>query len=115
MAPGRDRDAPRIPRAIRSHGTWTYGEGCLSLRVAGIAADVVRPEVVTVVAAPLDGRPVAVRADEVLVRVLQRELDHLDGMAYVQRLAGAERAAVHALIERGGGDVTCLHPRPYGP
>ncbi|MER6790156.1 peptide deformylase [Streptomyces sp. NPDC000658] len=102
------------PRMIRSHGTWTYGEGCLSLRVEGAAADVVRPKVVTVVATLLDGRVLAVRADEVLARVLQHELDHLEGIAYVQRLADAERAAVYALIERAGGDLRSLPPRPYG-
>ncbi|WP_329416335.1 peptide deformylase [Streptomyces sp. NBC_00704] len=102
------------PRIVGSHGTWTYGEGCLSLRVEGAAADVVRPRVVTVVATLLDGRVLAVRADEVLARVLQHEVDHLDGIVYVQRLDDAELAAVHALVERAGGDPARLPSRPYG-
>ncbi|MCQ9133708.1 peptide deformylase [Streptomyces hilarionis] len=111
------RIVPQIlvdPRVVGSHGTWTYGEGCLSLRVDDATADVVRPKVVTVVATLLDGRVLAVRADEVLARVLQHEVDHLDGIVYVQRLVGAEREAVLASVERAGGDLASLPPRPHG-
>ncbi|WP_405771261.1 peptide deformylase [Streptomyces sp. NBC_00080] len=116
LAHNLGRVLPQImvnPKVTRSQGRWTYGEGCLSLRIEGTAVDVVRPRIISVVATLLDGRVIAVRADELLARVLQHELDHLDGIEYVQRLVGAERAAVYALIEQSGGDLSFLPPRPY--
>lgn len=76
LAHNLGRVLPQImvnPEATRSQGRWTYGEGCLSLRIEGTAVDVVRPRVITVVATLLDGRVIAVRADELLARVLQHE------------------------------------------
>jgi len=93
---------------------WDYEEGCLSLHLDGTGAEVRRPKVVVVHADLLDGTQVVVEADELFARVLQHELDHLDGIEYVQRLTGREATRVYALMRDAGIDTaTWLPPSPY--
>lgn len=67
-----------------SHETGVYEEGCLSL--PGIWAEVVRPLAVTIQAINLKGRPFQLKADGFLARVIQHELDHLNGVLFTDRL-----------------------------
>ncbi len=55
-------------------------EGCLSL--PGIEIDVKRPKEVNVAAQDLDGKPVKIRAKGLLARVIQHEIDHLNGILF---------------------------------
>ncbi len=64
--------------------TWIYEEGCLSL--PGIYADVERPERVKVQAWNRKGRPFKVEADDLLSTCIQHELDHLNGVLFVDYL-----------------------------
>lgn len=99
---------------LDSRDEWTYEEGCLSLHLDGSWAEVVRPKVVVVHADLTDGTQLVVEADELFARVLQHELDHLDGIEYVQRLTGREADRVYALLRETGIDTdTWLPPRPY--
>ena len=68
---------------------WIFEEGCLS--IPGITAEVVRPKEVHFTAVDLDGNEVSFEADELLARVLQHELDHLDGVLFIDRLEPDER------------------------
>ncbi|MFC0506364.1 peptide deformylase [Micromonospora costi] len=102
------------PELLRSSGTWEYTEGCLSLDVPETAARVLRPRTVLVRAAGIDGRALVMMADELFARVLQHEIDHLDGVEYVQRLTGPERARVYQVMRDQGVDVAVMPPRPYG-
>jgi peptide deformylase len=61
-----------------------FHEGCLS--VAGFAALVPRARGVRVEALDEQGRPVTVSARGWYARILQHELDHLDGTLYVDRM-----------------------------
>ncbi|NTX08216.1 peptide deformylase [Myxococcus sp. CA040A] len=61
-----------------------FHEGCLS--VAGFAALVARARGVRVDALDEQGRPVTIRATGWYARILQHELDHLDGTLYVDRM-----------------------------
>jgi peptide deformylase len=61
-----------------------FEEGCLSL--PGIFRDVVRPDAVTVQALDVDGRKFEIEADGMLARVLQHEIDHLDGVLFIDRI-----------------------------
>ncbi|MGQ9808319.1 MAG: peptide deformylase [Armatimonadota bacterium] len=58
-------------------------EGCLS--IPGMAADVRRAVEVRARGQDLDGRPIEFRAEGLLARVLQHEVDHLDGVLFVDR------------------------------
>jgi peptide deformylase len=66
-------------------------EGCLSL--PGIYFDVVRSARVRVEGTDLDGEPVVLEADDLLARVCQHEIDHLDGVLFIDRLEDEDRRA----------------------
>ena len=65
-------------------GLDTYEEGCLS--IPGVYLDVVRPSVVEVSYRDEMGRPQKLRADNLLARCIQHELDHLNGVLFVDRV-----------------------------
>lgn len=111
------RVAPTVlvnPVLLDSWDEWDHEEGCLSLHLEGAWAELRRPKVVVIHADLPDGNQIVVQADELLARVLQHELDHLDGVEYVQRLTGREAARVYAVMRAAGIDTdTWLPPRPY--
>jgi peptide deformylase len=67
----------------------TYEEGCLS--IPEINADVIRPAHVRIQAWNLKGRPFSLDADQLLARVIQHELDHLNGVLFIDRLNPKKR------------------------
>jgi peptide deformylase len=67
-------------------------EGCLSL--PKLYGDVKRPRQVKVQAYGLDGREYTAVVDGLLARVIQHELDHLDGVLFVDRLSETGKMAV---------------------
>ncbi|MBI9096889.1 MAG: peptide deformylase [Spirochaetaceae bacterium] len=64
--------------------TSVYEEGCLSL--PGIYADVERPERIKVQAWNRKGRPFKVEADGLMSTCIQHEIDHLNGVLFVDYL-----------------------------
>lgn len=98
------------PVAVATSGEWRFAEGCLSLEVEGATAEVVRPQQITVVADLPGGGHVVVEADELLARVVQHELDHLEGIEYVQHLDGEIRDQVYAALETAGVHTDLLPP-----
>ena len=71
---------------IRSFGSAieTYEEGCLS--IPGVYLNVVRPSVVDVTYRDEQGRPQRLKADGLLSRCIQHEMDHLNGVLFVDRV-----------------------------
>ncbi len=67
----------------------TLEEGCLS--VPGVYTEIVRPASVRVQAWNEKGRPFTLSADGMLARVIQHELDHLNGVLFVDRLDAKKR------------------------
>jgi peptide deformylase len=84
------------PEIRESGGEWVYEEGCLS--VPGLAWEIVRPKVVHLVGRDLDGNEVSIEADELLARLFQHELDHLDGVLLLDRLDDETRRAAMKTI-----------------
>jgi len=74
------------PEIIESSGSQTGDEGCLS--VPGKAGTVTRPNEVTVRAYNLKNQEIIVKGTELLARALCHELDHLDGVVYVEKVEG---------------------------
>jgi peptide deformylase len=72
------------PVMVRTDGSQRDREGCLS--VAGFYADTTRANHAVVTAQDRQGRPVRVSGRGFLARALQHELDHLDGVVYLDRL-----------------------------
>jgi peptide deformylase len=67
----------------RSEEMITDIEGCLSL--PGLAGMVERHEAVTVKAKNRFGKPLKIEAEGWLARIFQHEIDHLDGVLYIDR------------------------------
>lgn len=81
-----------------SEDAETAEEGCLSL--AGVQVDVDRPIHVTVVGQDVNGDPIRVEASGLEARVIQHEVDHLDGVLIIDRASKDQRrAALRALRE----------------
>jgi len=80
------------PRLVSSsEEAETADEGCLSLGAASVVVPVSRPTSVTVEATTPAGEPVTVDAEGLEARVIQHELDHLDGVLILDRTAPGER------------------------
>ena len=80
------------PRLVSSsEEAETADEGCLSLGAASVVVPVSRPLSVTVEATTPGGEPVTVDAEGLEARVIQHELDHLDGVLILDRTAPQER------------------------
>ncbi len=61
-----------------------YEEGCLSL--PGLNADVIRPVEILVTGFTTKGEAVEVEASGLVARVLQHEIDHLNGILFIDRI-----------------------------
>lgn len=73
---------PEIEKS--SENLVPYEEGCLS--VPGIMKEIIRPERTLVRGITTEGKEVRLEADGLLSRVLQHEIDHLNGILFVDRL-----------------------------
>lgn len=78
------------PVIVSREGEVEDEEGCLS--VAQFRAKVKRSEKVVVKAKDLDGNPVEIAADDVMAVCLQHEIDHLDGVLFIDRISRLKRA-----------------------
>jgi peptide deformylase len=97
------------PEILEVSGEWVYNEGCLS--IPGLYYDLVRPKVVGVRAWGLDGELLEFEADELLSRVIQHELDHLNGVLFVDRLSGDARVEAESeLASRVKGTLGVADP-----
>jgi len=77
------------PVVVNSRGEQTEEEGCLSL--PGTYADVTRPLELTVRGMDLDEKEMVIEAKGTLSRVLAHEIDHLDGVLFVDHLGSLKR------------------------
>jgi len=82
---------PEITRS--SEDTLIGTEGCLS--IPGIQGDVERFVTVTVKGLNRHGRPMTVKAKGWLARIFQHEVDHLDGILFVDRADKLWQAEEH--------------------
>ena len=77
------------PRIIQREGEREIEEGCLS--IPGYQGLVKRSVKVCVDAEDVNGRPFHIEAEnDLLAQALEHEIDHLDGVLYVQRLASRD-------------------------
>ena len=87
------------PVISEAEGEWGYEEACLS--VPGLSWDIIRPKTIHVNGYDLDGNEVEFEADELFSRLIQHEIDHLDGVLLIDRLdEDTRKAARRALRER---------------
>ncbi len=77
------------PEIVRSWGQEESEEGCLSL--PGYVGEIKRASTVTVKGRDLKGRKIKVKAQGLLARALQHEIDHLEGMLFTDRLESIDK------------------------
>jgi len=87
------------PRVLgQSPDTQECEEGCLS--VPGIFDSVERPAEVEVEALGLDGKPFRIRADGLLAVCIQHEMDHLEGIVFVDHLSRLKRNRIVSKLRK---------------
>ena len=104
---GRGAQALVNPAITAQGGKVTAEEGCLSL--PGVFAPVTRAEWVTLDAQDLDGQPVSITARGLRARVFQPEIDHLDGVLFIDRLEPVIRARSKRRIKKEGFTEDSAH------
>jgi peptide deformylase len=78
------------PQVIETGAETERGEeGCLS--IPGLRELVERPVTVTVEGLDRDGAPLRIEADGLLARILQHEIDHIDGILFIDRVSPLKR------------------------
>jgi peptide deformylase len=77
------------PTIEETSGEWLYDEGCLS--IPGLYVEILRPKEVLVRGWDLEGNEVTIEADDVLGRLMQHELDHLNGVLMFDRMTVEQR------------------------
>ena len=99
LSPGERELLPLMPLVLVNPEIESFSEvteigeeGCLS--VPKLYAPVERPVSVVLKTALLDGRQIRIDCGGFLARALQHELDHLDGVVYVQRVKDPEFAEI---------------------
>lgn len=84
------------PEVSECSGDVERSEGCLSL--PGVNEVVKRPAGVKVQARNAKGKPVTVEAEGTLARALLHEIDHLNGVLFIDHLSPARRALLKAAL-----------------
>jgi peptide deformylase len=88
-----------------------YEEGCLS--VPGVWGNVKRPKKIRIKGTLLNGKTIMIEADELFARVLQHEIDHLDGILFIDHLSQEDRVKnkekIDAILEGSRKEgIVCL-------
>ena len=97
---GRGVQALLNPAIVDRGGEVTGEEGCLS--IPGVFAQVTRASWVKVEARSVDGKPLTLNARGLRARVLQHEIDHLDGVLFIDRVDPMVRDRIKRKIKKEG-------------
>ena len=86
------------PAFVEREGTQLEEEGCLS--APGFNATVVRPRRVVVKGLDRDGSEHTIEGTDLLARAFQHEMDHLEGVVFIDRLRGVKRDLIVRKIQK---------------
>ncbi len=86
------------PEILSAEGSEPYEEGCLS--IPDVRAEVVRPEKITARYQTLSGETIEEDMDGLTARVYQHELDHLNGILFIDYLPPLERKFLEPKIRK---------------
>jgi peptide deformylase len=92
--PAEDRDPAKLlvmvnPELVESEGEILSEEGCLS--IPDFREDIRRARRVLLRGLDRHGRPMEIEGEDLLARIFQHEMDHLNGLLFVDRLSPAKR------------------------
>ncbi len=77
------------PRIVRRKGERPVNEGCLS--IPGYTGEIKRSLSVRVKGLDQNGREIRIKADELLAQALEHEIDHLNGVLYIDHLESMDK------------------------
>jgi len=103
LSVGEDADQLHVlvnPEIVAKDGEAVSEEGCLS--VPEIREKVARPYRVKVRGLDLEGRPVEIEGEDLLARAFCHEIDHLDGILFVEKLSALKRALIKKKFKKNG-------------
>jgi len=86
------------PTFVERDGTQLEEEGCLS--APGFNATVMRPKRVVIKGLNRDGVEQTIEGTDLLARACQHEMDHLDGVVFIDRLRGIKRELIVRKIQK---------------
>ena len=86
------------PEITEQEGTEEAEEGCLS--IPGFTATIERPRTVHVVGQDLEGNPQELDAEGILARAVCHEIDHLDGILYLDHASVLRRDLIKRKIRK---------------
>jgi peptide deformylase len=86
------------PEITDEEGSWTIEEGCLSL--PELRDEVERPERLRVIYRDLNFDPKVIEVGGLLGRVIQHELDHLDGVLFIDHLNVLRRRLLRGRLNK---------------
>lgn len=86
------------PEIVEISGKQAEEEGCLS--IPGTFDYVARPLKVTIKALDLDGKELLVQGSGLLARVLVHEIDHLNGVLFIDHLSSIRRKLLSAKLKK---------------
>jgi len=95
------------PEVLREEGSFIMEEGCLS--IPDIREEVERPELIRLRFKDLEFRDHEIEAGGILARVILHEIDHLNGVLFIDRLGAVKRKLLRGRlnkIRRGEYDVS---------
>jgi len=77
------------PEMVRRSGERLVNEGCLS--IPGYVGEIKRALSVTVKGRDITGKEIRIKADELLAQALEHEIDHLNGVLYIDQLESMDK------------------------
>jgi len=106
LSVGVDKDALHIlvdPEIVEKEGEAVCEEGCLS--VPDIREKDVRPYRVVDRGLDLEGRTVTIEGEDLLARAFCHEIDHLDGILFVDKLSALKRTLIRKKLKKNAADA----------
>ncbi|HEY4611688.1 MAG TPA: peptide deformylase [Bacteroidota bacterium] len=97
------------PEILQSEGSISMEEGCLS--IPELRADIKRPDKIKVRFRDGNFKEIEIDVEGLLARVMQHEIDHLNGVLFFDHLSAAQRALLKPKLRKiKKGDVEASYP-----
>jgi len=97
------------PQVLDPEGEQVGSEGCLS--IPEVNADIRRAQTITVRAQGLDGQDIVFTCTGLLSRAAQHEVDHLNGILFVERMDAATRASFAGKLKKMQKETVAALPK----
>lgn len=101
VSAGKNAEAKIVlvnPEIVHAEGEVREEEGCLS--IPGFRGYVIRPQFVTIRAQNAKGEPFEIRGENLLARAFCHEIDHLNGVLFLQHLSMLKRDLIKRKIKK---------------